>query len=111
MPPHQLLVFDVREGWEPLCKFLDVPVPATPFPNINDAGEVRLIYNAVRAVTWLIILGVPTLLCVCFYYSWKFTLLGLVLLIPLLWMSGKLVTCMVARQASKSQLHDDTKTT
>lgn len=23
----QLLVFDVREGWEPLCAFLDKPVP------------------------------------------------------------------------------------
>ena len=28
----KLLVFDVRVGWEPLCRFLDVPVPDTPFP-------------------------------------------------------------------------------
>ncbi len=25
--PDRLLVFDVKEGWEPLCAFLDVPVP------------------------------------------------------------------------------------
>lgn len=35
VPPDRLLVFEVREGWEPLCRFLDVPVPATPFPHAN----------------------------------------------------------------------------
>lgn len=32
----RLLVFDVREGWEPLCAFLGRPVPDDPFPNVND---------------------------------------------------------------------------
>ena len=41
VPPKQLLVFDVKEGWAPLCKFLQLPVPDTPFPNINDASEIR----------------------------------------------------------------------
>jgi Sulfotransferase domain len=27
IPPERLLVFDVAEGWTPLCRFLDVPVP------------------------------------------------------------------------------------
>jgi hypothetical protein len=39
--PDRLLVFDVREGWEPLCTFLDVPVPDTPFPRLNDAEQFR----------------------------------------------------------------------
>jgi hypothetical protein len=32
--PSQLLVFDVinGDGWEKLCKFLDKPIPNTPFP-------------------------------------------------------------------------------
>ncbi|HSI18153.1 MAG TPA: sulfotransferase [Sphingomonas sp.] len=34
--PERLLVFDVAEGWGPLCAFLDVPVPDTPFPHTND---------------------------------------------------------------------------
>ncbi|MFT6891303.1 MAG: hypothetical protein ACJASY_003359, partial [Halioglobus sp.] len=29
---HRLLVHDAREGWEPLCKFLNKPVPETPYP-------------------------------------------------------------------------------
>jgi hypothetical protein len=36
IPKEKLLVFDVKEGWEPLCGFLGMPVPDHPFPNLND---------------------------------------------------------------------------
>jgi hypothetical protein len=39
LPPERLLVFDVREGWEPLCAFLGVPVPEEPFPRFNSTEE------------------------------------------------------------------------
>jgi hypothetical protein len=39
IPAHQLLVYQVKEGWEPLCAFLDVPVPTDPFPRTNDRAE------------------------------------------------------------------------
>jgi hypothetical protein len=39
VPPERLLVFDVREGWAPLCAFLGVPVPQTPFPRENATAE------------------------------------------------------------------------
>lgn len=35
IPAGRLLVFDVAQGWEPLCSFLEVPVPAVPFPRTN----------------------------------------------------------------------------
>lgn len=35
VPREQLLVFEVKQGWEPLCQFLGVPVPDTPFPRSN----------------------------------------------------------------------------
>ncbi|MGW0203850.1 sulfotransferase family protein [Nonomuraea sp. NPDC003201] len=42
LPAERLLVFDVREGWEPLCRFLGVDVPAgEPFPHLNDAKTMR----------------------------------------------------------------------
>jgi hypothetical protein len=38
--PERLLVFDVRQGWSPLCTFLDVPEPVgVPFPHVNDAAD------------------------------------------------------------------------
>jgi hypothetical protein len=39
LPSERLLVFDVTEGWEPLCHFLDVAVPDAPFPRTNSAEE------------------------------------------------------------------------
>jgi hypothetical protein len=39
IPPDRLLVFDVKEGWAPLCAFLGVPVPEDePFPHVNDTA-------------------------------------------------------------------------
>jgi len=35
IPADRLLVFNVAEGWEPLCRFLKVPVPSEPFPHQN----------------------------------------------------------------------------
>jgi hypothetical protein len=40
LPAERLLVFDVREGWAPLCAFLGVDVPDEPFPHLNDRGTV-----------------------------------------------------------------------
>ena len=39
--PARLLVFDVREGWGPLCRFLEVPIPDEPFPRLNDTATFQ----------------------------------------------------------------------
>jgi hypothetical protein len=39
IPAEQLLVYQVKDGWEPLCKFLGLPVPDMPFPRTNDRVE------------------------------------------------------------------------
>jgi hypothetical protein len=36
IPAERLLVWEVGEGWGPLCEFLDVPVPDEPLPHAND---------------------------------------------------------------------------
>ena len=43
IPRNQLLIYDVRDGWEPLCRFLDVPVPNDAFPRLNDSQAMRTI--------------------------------------------------------------------
>ncbi len=35
IPKDRSLVYDIKTGWEPLCNFLNVPIPATPFPRSN----------------------------------------------------------------------------
>jgi len=39
--PERLLVYEVSEGWEPLCAFLNLPVPETEFPRINSREETK----------------------------------------------------------------------
>lgn len=40
VPAERLLAFDVREGWQPLCDFLGVPIPDQPFPKTNSTEEL-----------------------------------------------------------------------
>lgn len=51
VPPERLLVFDVREGWEPLCAFLGVLQPAGEFPRVNDRESILRRFRIIRAVT------------------------------------------------------------
>ena len=39
IPANRLLIFQVTEGWEPLCDFLNVPVPEGDFPRSNTKVE------------------------------------------------------------------------
>ena len=39
LPAERVLVWAAKDGWEPLCAFLEVPVPDQPFPQINDSGH------------------------------------------------------------------------
>jgi hypothetical protein len=41
IPPDRLLVFNVRDGWAPLCDFLGRPVPNEPFPQANERAAFR----------------------------------------------------------------------
>lgn len=39
IPADRLLVYQVKEGWTPLCAFLGVAEPREPFPRSNDRAE------------------------------------------------------------------------
>ncbi len=41
IPANRLLVYQVQEGWEPLCDFLEQPVPEEPFPKANQRSEFK----------------------------------------------------------------------
>jgi hypothetical protein len=58
VPPDRLLVYEVKEGWGPLCEFLGVEEPDKPFPRLNDAAEMRRRIRSVQALG----LAVPAVL-------------------------------------------------
>lgn len=47
LPAERLLVYDVSQGWDPLCRFLGTPVPDEPFPAENTRAQY-----AERAATY-----------------------------------------------------------
>ncbi|CAH3122662.1 unnamed protein product, partial [Porites lobata] len=40
VPPEKLLVYNVKQGWKPLCDFLGCGVPTVAFPHENVKGEI-----------------------------------------------------------------------
>jgi hypothetical protein len=51
IPPDRLLVFNVKDGYKPLCQFLGVPEPAQKFPHENDTAF--LISGRRNSARWL----------------------------------------------------------
>jgi len=51
VPAEKLLVYEVKEGWAPLCEFLGVEVPDQPFPHLNDAEVFRGRIRRIRVLT------------------------------------------------------------
>lgn len=41
VPKDRLLVFEVAQGWAPLCEFLGVPIPETSYPRENTTQEFQ----------------------------------------------------------------------
>ena len=52
VPPEKLLVFNVKEGWGPLCAFLGKEVPDEPFPNVNESKELARATRIMKAVSY-----------------------------------------------------------
>jgi len=51
--PERLLIWDVSEGWGPLCGFLELPEPNVELPHINDRLEFagRIADGALQALS------------------------------------------------------------
>lgn len=48
LPADQLLVFQVAEGWQPLCDFLNLPTPDQPFPRSNSRKDFQQRFTVSR---------------------------------------------------------------
>ena len=61
VPKERLLVYQVKEGWEPLCKFLNKPMPNRSFPYKNktkNMGHMSRFINVVFIILIFIIIGI-----------------------------------------------------
>jgi len=56
VPAERLLVFNVNEGWKPLCDALKLPIPMQPFPNVNDSKDFDFyVLTKRKFVSWGIV--------------------------------------------------------
>jgi hypothetical protein len=51
VPSERLLVWNPKDGWEPLCELLDVDVPSEPLPHANDTETFRKMLIIGPAIT------------------------------------------------------------
>lgn len=66
VPPGRLFFYQLKDGWEPLCKILHVPVPGpeVEFPHMNERAEIEGHRQAILhkgAVIWLAIISSLTM--------------------------------------------------
>lgn len=63
VPADRLLVYEVKEGWAPLCEFLGVEVPDKPFPHLNDTGDFRkMVRRRLVGATFVLFAGMLAVL-------------------------------------------------
>jgi hypothetical protein len=65
----QVLEWQPEQGWEPICKFLDKPVPQKPFPRMNDENTMKALWTVLVTrglLSWAVLLASPVLA----YWGW-----------------------------------------
>ncbi|KAK3682032.1 hypothetical protein LTR37_020658, partial [Vermiconidia calcicola] len=74
VPKEKLFFVDMKDGWEPLCKALDVPVPKdVPFPRLNDSKSFERMFKewAMQGLLrWALVFGAVIALCGVAWAVW-----------------------------------------
>lgn len=71
VPADKLLVFNVKQGWEPLCKFLGLPIPSNPFPHHNETAEFKKMLNRAKVMSYVFVWIVPSAVVAAVACFWR----------------------------------------
>merc|ERR1712113_863706 len=74
VPSDQLLIMNIRDGWMPLCEFLNKPIPNKAFPNVNSTAEFNKTSRRdllLLTVSILVPLVGTVAVCAWGFYKWK----------------------------------------
>uniref|UniRef100_H2ZG74 Sulfotransferase n=1 Tax=Ciona savignyi TaxID=51511 RepID=H2ZG74_CIOSA len=88
-PKDKLLIYNVKEGWKPLCEFLGVEVPDVPFPRKNVGGSIVdewLERPAIKKMKLEILCSMTAIVTVSSYLGYKLVYGG--------WGNGIWSTCL-----------------
>ena len=75
VPKEKLVYFDVRDGWEPLCKALDVPEPeGVAFPTVNESKAFEEGFKKLTRkglLRWAMVTGAVGTACTAAWIFWS----------------------------------------
>ena len=69
VPADRLLVYQVKEGWEPLCKFLDKPIPDIPFPYKNKTKNMKHMSRFINSMFVIVIIVVISMIVSSIFFG------------------------------------------
>jgi len=72
IPAEQLLTFNVKQGWAPLCEFLGTDVPDVPFPHVHTRAKLQGEMYFLTLLTWTWRLAVTAPLYVALLFAKKY---------------------------------------
>lgn len=70
-PPEKFHMVELKDGWAPLCRILDKPVPEEPFPRANDADAVAVLSKRILMRALLVWCGIFTGTALVGYGGWR----------------------------------------
>ncbi len=68
VPPEKLLIHHAKDGYEPLCKFLGLPVPDEKYPRMNDTKEQLERMAGLKRMAYCVVFGLPVIISTASYY-------------------------------------------
>ncbi|KAK7705535.1 hypothetical protein SLS64_007902 [Diaporthe eres] len=68
-PPGQMYWMEITDGWAPLCKMLNKPLPKEPFPRVNDAAALNELIKGMMLATAGVWLVITVVLFTVIYYG------------------------------------------
>lgn len=72
VPKDRLLIYKASEGWEPICKFLNVDIPDIPFPYKNKTKNMGHMSRFINAMFVILIIGIISVICSSIFWGVKY---------------------------------------
>ena len=72
VPKDRLLVYKVSEGWDPICKFLNVNLPDISLPYKNKTKNTGHMSRFINAMFIILIIGIISVICSSIFWGVKY---------------------------------------
>jgi hypothetical protein len=67
VPAEKLLLASAKEGWDPLSKFLGLPIPENDYPRVNDTASIKKMVRNVWILNGVVFYVLPTCIALGLY--------------------------------------------